>query len=221
LRSFRDESQVEYEQARATLYEAQTKLFNPFLTSTPQGRLPFEFERLAYAYVQYRIQLNMLLLKAFGLRQFEQRYLSAFMSITKEFVREAVVWDLDASAVENALRKYLASVIRLVSVAQLGSAVQTGRLSELLSSATKADFGLTAMFLAMEKSIATEKWVVRETFQLTQVALAQYDELVSELWERVAKQSSISGSLRIEGDVEEALHELNANTGSFVNQKPQ
>lgn len=219
LGNFRDESPVEYERARTALYEAQVGLFTPFLTRTPEERLPFEFERLAYAFIPCRIFVNAMLLKWFGARQFEARYLAAFMRMTESFVSEASSWGLEPGEVEAVLRSYLASAIRLISIARMDATVQAEHLSTLLISATKADFGLTAMFFAVEKSIPAEKSTLRVTFDLTKAALTQYEELASKLWEGVANQSRISGSLRIEGDLDEALRKLSAD--ELGNQKPQ
>ena len=109
------------------------------------------------------------------LRQFEALYVSAFMRATKTFVGAAPMWDLEAEAIEVAIRRYLSSSLRLASIDRLESMVQTQDFSKILIAVTKADFGLTAIFLVMDESIRAAKWTVRETFDRTSAAVTECD----------------------------------------------
>ena len=143
------------------------------------------------------------------------------MRATKTFVGAAPMWDLEAEAIEVAIRRYLSSSLRLASIDRLESMVQTQDFSKILIAVTKADFGLTAIFLVMDESIRAAKWTVRETFDRTSAAVTEYDQLVPELWSNTGKRDSISGSLAIEGDLMEGPRKLSADIMSQFEEKPK
>jgi len=221
LRKLEDVPSAQLDQAWSILSEACNTLFVPFLTQTREELLQFEFERLSYAYAPYRIQVIIHVLSALGLREFQARYLSALMRMAKAFADQAPEWGVDPERIEALFRRYLASALRLVSMASSGTAFPVGQLSAILIAVTKADFGLTAVFLAMERSVPAEKWALQETIRLTDAAMIQYEQLVSQLWKMLVKQTPISSSLEIEGDIEEGLRKLGAHLSALEGQRPQ
>jgi hypothetical protein len=221
LRKLEGVSSPQLDRAWSLLSEACNTVFVPFLTQTRQELLQFEFERLSYAYFPYRIQAIGLVVSALGLQEFQARYLSALMRMAKTFANEAPQWGIDPAHIEALFRRYLASALRLVSMANSGTALPVGQFSDILIAVTKADFGLTAIFLAMEKSVLAEKWVLQETVRLTDAALGQYEQLVSQLWQMLAKQSPVFSSLEIDGDIEEGLRKLGAQLSAIEGQRPQ
>jgi hypothetical protein len=221
LRKLEGTSSGQLEHAASILSEACKTLFVPFLMQTRQELLQFEFERLSYAYFPYRIEAIVSVVSALGLREFQARYVSALMRMANEFAIEAPQWGLDPAQIETLFRRYLASALKFVSMASSGSVFPIGHLSAVLIALTKADFGLTAVFLAMEKSVPAEKWALQETIRLTDAAMIQYEQLVSQLWKMLVKQTPISASLEIEGDIEEGLRKLGAHLSALEGQRPQ
>jgi hypothetical protein len=195
-----------YEQAYQILNKAQIDLFFPYLTRTARQFVAFEFERLSYLFFPPRLAAMTLLFKALGPSEFGARYVSAISRMSKIFADKAKNWALDPADVENAFSRYLSAAIRILGkpTSEFGQE-DSGKITNILKSVTKVDFGFTALVLVFEESIVPERWIVQETFSMTSKALDEYHAAVSALFTNKKAQAPIAGSLEIEGDVDQAL----------------
>jgi hypothetical protein len=219
LGASRGETSALFGQARALLNEAQVRIFEPYLSEKDPSLLRERFEWGANTYAPIRIHILSLLWADLGARNFELRYIVVIVKATEAFVSEAEKWGLKKEQVENMFRDYLRCATRLVLIAEQIAALDAPTLLSLISNITKTDFGLTALALAFEGAIQAEKWMVQETLRLTKEALSSYAASIDVLLRSTRPQGSVSGSLKIEGDLDRALEEFSSVFRNLLHKK--
>jgi len=205
-----------FEQVYQLLVNAQNSLFVPFLTKTAHQFVGFEFERQAYQFFPYRLAAMSLLLKGLGPSEFGPRYVAAISKMSKIFAEKAPKWGLESGVIEGAFSRYLSGAIGMLRVGTDALRQENVvKVTNVLKSITKVDFGLTALVLVFEDSIIPERWIVQETFVMTSKALDEYQNAVSALFENRKAPAPIAGSLGIEGDVDQALESFSKGLQSL------
>ena len=156
-----------------------------------------------------------------GTAEFQKRYFSALTKFVTSFAQNAPQWGLSSQSVERAFNQYFASAVKLIAIAQSGNAIEPEEMGEMLKSITKADFGMTAIFLVFDGSVTADELVISKTFESTVSELARYDSIVSEIWAKLGMKSTVAGTLQVEGDLDEALQSFNPARSSLFSAQKQ
>jgi hypothetical protein len=147
---------------------------------------------------------------------FGPRYVAAISKMSKIFAEKAPKWGLESGVIEGAFSRYLSGAIGMLRVGTDALRQENVvKVTNVLKSITKVDFGLTALVLVFEDSIIPERWIVQETFVMTSKALDEYQNAVSALFENRKAPAPIAGSLGIEGDVDQALESFSKGLQSL------
>ena len=211
VRNFwRSESSPEVlDEVSKLLKQAREDLFVPLLTQSTPPDFERTFDEFALQYARIRLDALSLLLNMFGSAQFKERY---FATLAKTFSR---LWSsksdfgVPKGDMESLQRRYLQAAIVTGTFGVRWQLFEPKKLEPLLTALVLADFGTTALALVYEGTIQANLWRITETFRLTKRAIAAYEKAVSEFLKSEPLPPKISGSLRIEGDLDSILHDIN------------
>jgi len=201
------------------LRQAKEKIFVPLLTQVTPADFERSFGESALRHARIRVDALSLLLNVFGSAQFKERY---FATLAKTFSR---LWNsrndfgVLKGDIESLQKRYLRAAITTGTFGVRWQLLELKKIEPLLTAIVAADFGTTALALVYEGTVQANLWRITETFKLTEHAIAAYEKVVSEFLKAEPLPPKISGSLRIEGDLDSILYDIN-NQRNVRKKKP-
>ena len=205
----RERSPVAFERAKEMLQRAQDDLFAPLLTKTEPPDFEGKFNDSALRYAQVRLDVLNILLNVFGPSEFKDRYFVTLAKSFERFSQQRI--DLPAADLELLVRHYLRVAIVTANCGKELQLIEHTKLEPLLRAIVRSDFGITALALIFEGTVATPMWRMLETFRCTQTAIAAYEGAVGELLGLREPSPNLGGSLRVRGDLDAVLSRIDQN----------
>jgi hypothetical protein len=201
-------SPVASEQAKTMLRQAENEIFRPLLTQTEPQDFERRFNELARKYADVRLDTLSILLSIFGPNEFTNRY---FITLAKAFSRFRHAGEsagIGSSDLDRLERRYLKVAMVTATLGQPLESLDHEKLGPLLEAIIPTDFGITALALVFEGTIQSPLWRILETFRCTNNALSSYEQIIATLAGSKQASARVLGSLRVEGDLDVLLSEI-------------